>query len=249
VGRTTANSGAQSLWVTAGTTVDTAPNAAFSTDPAAVGVNELVSPVITMPAGPAQLLFRNNYNLESGSGTTAYDGGVLEIKIGAGAFTDILAAGGTFTSGGYNRTISSSFSSPLAGRQAWSGNSGGFTNTIVSLPAAAAGQNIQLKWRCASDSSVSAAGWRVDTLSLSTVTCCSSPFQLLSGPPPFHWPASFSLSVIGDPGAIYAIEGTTNFYDWTVVGTVTNITGSVSFTDTNSPLPLFQAYRARLVHP
>jgi hypothetical protein len=59
------------------------------------------------------LTFRNNYNLE-----TTYDGGVLEIKIGGGAWTDILTAGGSFVSGGYDYILSSAFSNPLAGRQA-----------------------------------------------------------------------------------------------------------------------------------
>jgi len=36
---------------------------------------------------------------------------VLEIKIGAGSFTDILTAGGSFESGGYNGTISSDYQS------------------------------------------------------------------------------------------------------------------------------------------
>ena len=50
--------------------------------------------------------------------TKAYDGGVLEIKIGTGAFTDILSAGGSFVSGGYNnKTIDSTDDNPLDGRQ------------------------------------------------------------------------------------------------------------------------------------
>ena len=45
----------------------------------------------------------------------------------AGAFTDITdaAVGGSFVTGGYNATISTAFMSPIAGRMAWSGNSGG----------------------------------------------------------------------------------------------------------------------------
>src|SRR5205823_10161118 len=74
---------------------------------------------------------------------------------------------------GYTRTISSSFSNPLAGRQASSGSSGGFVATAVNLPAAAAGQNIQLRWRCASDSSVSSTGWYIDTISFSDLSCCT----------------------------------------------------------------------------
>src|SRR6185295_8914631 len=127
---------------------------------------------INLPATSAQLRFRHNYNLEaSGAPTTGYDGGVLEIKIGGGAFTDILSAGGSFVSGGYDHTISTGFANPIAGRQAWSGNSGGFITTVVNLPPAASGQPVQFRWRCGSDSSVSLTGWFVDTVSLQVRTC------------------------------------------------------------------------------
>src|SRR5205823_9260013 len=79
-GWTTSASGAQSAWTTVKTTVDSAPNAAFSTDASAVGQNQLVSPPISLPIGATQLTFRNNYNLETGPGTDGYDGGVLEIQ-------------------------------------------------------------------------------------------------------------------------------------------------------------------------
>src|SRR5439155_15656126 len=80
-GWTTSASNAQSGWVTTNSLTDTAPNAAFSPDPTNAGINELVSPVIPLPLGQAQLAFRNNYDLEPGAGSVANDGGVLEIKI------------------------------------------------------------------------------------------------------------------------------------------------------------------------
>src|SRR5207248_6502946 len=49
-------------------------------------------------------------------------------------FQDILVPGGSFVIGVYNRTISSDRGSPIAGRQAWSGNSEGFVTTVVNLP-------------------------------------------------------------------------------------------------------------------
>ena len=75
---------------------DTAPNDAFTPNSANAGVSELLSPV------PGQYRFgsadfRNLYNLEDG-----FDSMPLQIKIGNGAFQDILAAGGSFISGGYN---------------------------------------------------------------------------------------------------------------------------------------------------
>ncbi|MDW8310644.1 MAG: S8 family serine peptidase, partial [Verrucomicrobiales bacterium] len=166
-GWTTARSGAQALWVTSTAQRDTLPNSAFANDANRVGVSELVSPQIGITTASAQLTFRHYYNTE-----TAWDGGVLEISIGGGAFTDILSAGGTFVTGGYNRTLNSS-SNPLSGRQAWSGNSGGFITTTVNLPAAAAGQTVRFKWRCGTDSSIGGTGWYVDSIVVSDLLCCA----------------------------------------------------------------------------
>ncbi|HJQ69993.1 MAG TPA: HYR domain-containing protein [Blastocatellia bacterium] len=162
-------------WVTsnAGTPAppaDTAPNSAFVPDPAVVTDVVLDTPTIPITTASARLTFRNNFDLES-----TFDGGVLEIAIGAGAFTDIITAGGTFVTGGYNSVISTAFQSPIGGRNAWSGISGGFTTTTVNLPAAASGQNIRLRFRRATDNSVSQVGWRVDTISITDgFTCCGA---------------------------------------------------------------------------
>lgn len=171
-GWATSASGADSPWVTVASTSDTVPNSAFVTEPAAVGLTELDSPPILLPSGPTQLTFRNNYSTEC-----TYDGGVLEIAIAGGAWTDILAAGGSFVTGGYDGVLSTSFSNPLGGRQAWNCDSGGFITTTVNLPPAAAGQSIQLRWVYGSDDSVSAVGWYIDSISItsSTQTCCVQP--------------------------------------------------------------------------
>ncbi len=158
-GWTTTATGAESAWVTTTTGADTPPNSAFAPDPSAVGNTELISPLIAIAGGGGSFSFRNNYNTES-----TFDGMVLEISVNGGAYQDILAAGGSFVTGGYNATISVNFMSPIAGRMAWSGNSGGYLTTTVMLPAAANGNNIQLKWRMASDSSVASTGVNVDTI-------------------------------------------------------------------------------------
>jgi len=136
----------------------------------------------------AQLTFRHSYDLESG-----YDGGVLEISINGGAFTDILSSGGSFVTNGYNQTISAYYQNPLAGRNAWSGNSGGFVTTSVRLPAAAGG-TVQLRWRLGSDNSAGAVGWYVDSI-------CAHRAQLLvlhlSGPAGNHESTSGGLEPNG----------------------------------------------------
>jgi len=170
------------LWVTSTTAPNSAPNDAFATELTNRADDQLVSPSLAIPAAGGQVTFRNLYNLES-----TFDGMVLEISINGGEFADIITAGGSFVAGAYDATISSDFSSPIAGRQAWSGLSGGtaatpaYITTIVNLPAAANGQNIQLKWRAASDMGATASGApgvRIDDVTISTSTpVCIGPLR------------------------------------------------------------------------
>jgi hypothetical protein len=135
------------------------PNAAWINDPDTISDKYLYSPSGTIdPLSSAGLHFSNNYALEDG-----FDGGVLEISVDSGPFQDILAAGGFFARGGYTGTISTCCGNPLAGRQAWTGNSGGFIDTDVDLTSLG-GHTIALRWRMASDFSGSCEGWRVDTI-------------------------------------------------------------------------------------
>ncbi len=166
---TSQQSGSGVAWVTNTATPDSAPNAVFVPNPATVGEAILTSPSITVMPGTLAdpiLAFRNNYNLES-----TFDGGVVEISINGGAFQDIIAAGGSFLEGGYNGTISTAFMSPLAGRQAWTGNSNGYITTQIRMPAAASGQNARIRWRAGYDASVGAIGWRVDTVKIYNYLC------------------------------------------------------------------------------
>ncbi len=158
------------LWVTSDSGVpippaDTSPNAAFIDDPAVVSDKRLDSLAFPLAAIGAQLTFQQNFNLEASDvePSLGFDGGVLEVSFdGGNTFQDILDAGGTFVSGGYNSVISTDRGSPIAGRQAWSGNSDGFITTVVNLPYVPGGG--RLRWRMASDNSGSNEGWRVDTV-------------------------------------------------------------------------------------
>ena len=144
----------------AGGLSDTAPNHAFVADISTTSDSSLVSPTFTA-APSAQISFRHSYLTEAG-----LDGGVLEISINGGAFTDIITAGGSFAAGGYDSTLGQFSGNPLAGRDAWSGNSFGYIDATVNLPAAAYGQAVQVRWRMGTDSGGSSIGWRVDTIRL-----------------------------------------------------------------------------------
>ena len=176
------------FWVTSNSGVpvppaDTPPNSAFIDDPAVVSDKRLDSPLILLPPAPLTLTFRHNFNLEASdtNPNLGFDGGVLELSTNGGnTFQDILAAGGSFAMGGYNRTISTDRGSPIAGRQAWSGNSQGFITTVVNLPLFLP-LNSKLRWRMASDNSGSGEGWRVDTVNIAG--CVSEPCPTVTPTP------------------------------------------------------------------
>jgi len=148
---------------------DTLPIALFVDDPGVVSDKRLDGwPISLYEDGSTRLVFRQNFNLEASDSdpNLGFDGGVLELSTdGGNTFQDILAAGGHFVAGGYNRVIATNRGSPIAGRQAWSGNSGGFITTVVGLPS-----NLlqgKLRWRMASDNSGGNEGWRIDTMNMS----------------------------------------------------------------------------------
>jgi hypothetical protein len=167
----TVASGTPSAWATTTSTVDTAPNCVFATPTTSVSDNRLDSASFPVVSATAQVSFRHLWKTE-----TDYDGGVLEISIGGGAFTDLITAGGSFSAGGYTGTIDLDYSNPLAGRAAWTGTVSAYTTTTANLPASAAGQNVRLRFRLGCDTSVSPSGsvWRVDSISLADVSyaCC-----------------------------------------------------------------------------
>ncbi len=237
-GWTTSASGAELPWVISMVSPSSAPNDAFAPDQNAVGNTELVTPSIAIPAGGAQLTFKNLYNMEA-SGGNFYDGMVLEISINGGAFTDIITAGGSFVAGGYTGTIASGFSSPIAGRPAWSGLSGGTTTaptyntSTVNLPAAAAGQSIKLKWRAATDSSVAAtgaAGVRIDDISITSSRCAPIPLSAVSRKT--HGAGTFNVDLplvplAGNIGIECRSGGATNDYQLVITfGAPVTVTGS-----------------------
>jgi subtilisin family serine protease len=174
-------------WVTNAGHPDLGPNSAFVANPSDISDQTLTSPPLAINYSNSRLRFQNYFQTED-----TYDGGVLEISYDNGAsFTDIMTAGGTFVSGGYTDTIDLGFGNPLAGRQAWSGDSGGYIESVVDLPVAALGQTIVLHWRMATDNSVSATGWRVDSIALEKAIIDFEDFDVLTTPSlPAGWTTS-----------------------------------------------------------
>jgi len=146
-----ATSGVQSL------TVDDIGSISDSTAAMANGV--------VLPAG-AFLHFKHAFDFEA-SGGSNFDGGVLEYSINNGAtWTDasaLFSAGKNYGSG----AISSGFGNPLAGRQAFVGDSHGYISSRYNLNSLA-DQNVKFRFRQANDNIVAALGWVVDDVRIYT---------------------------------------------------------------------------------
>lgn len=153
-------------WTTSTNSPNTLPNSVSAVPTGIISEQRLDSPAFTIPsaAGDPEIRFHHRWETEA-----AYDGGLLEISVDGGAYLDIVSAGGSFLSGGYSGTLSSSYGNPVGGRQAWYGsNNSAYTQTRIALPSSMLGKSVRLRFRLGCDDSVSPTGavWRIDTLQL-----------------------------------------------------------------------------------
>lgn len=169
-GWSTSSTANHQLWRTASTRNQSAPNSLFSPAPHQLGLNEVISPSFPVVSSQAEIRFRNWYELETTFlRNRLYDGSVLEIRLGDGQWQDIILAGGSFVTGGYDGIIDSCCQNPLAGRLGWSGRSGvnqqsEFITTRAKLPPSAAGWNVSLRWRIGTDVGTFREGQYIDNL-------------------------------------------------------------------------------------
>ena len=168
-GWVTSGGGSGTSWSTTTSASDTSPNSAFVPDADGSSEWAFTSPTFQVMTTSAQLAFRQSMNTYY----YGYDGGVLEISTNGGPFVDILAAGGSFVTNGYNATLYTGYGNILEGRSAWTGYLGGFVTTLVNLPASAAGQLVQLRWDFGRTDYGGYGGWNIDTVSMTDgYDCC-----------------------------------------------------------------------------
>lgn len=159
-------------WSVSSAFADSPPNSARATGSAVAGEALLVSPTVTIGPTGGTLEFRHRYDLEAD-----FDGAVLEASRDGGVWFDLMTQGGTVETGNYTTIIRPNAKSPLARSSAWSGVSGGFVPTRVSVPAAWAGSSIAFRWRLVHDDGVASAGWNVDNVTFTTSAAVADPFR------------------------------------------------------------------------
>ncbi len=159
-------------WNLVTTASQTPSHSYFIAAPASKITTSLTSPAISVPASAnnLQLKFWHSHNLE-----TSQDGGRIEVSNDNGSnWIEVGASGSgtTFASYAYNATINNNGKEAdlgtFDGQTAWSGNSGGFQETIIDLTddAKFAGKTIRLRWTLATNAKNASYGWHIDTVSL-----------------------------------------------------------------------------------
>ena len=161
-------------WALSSSPVYSTPRAYFIPESSAKTTTALVSPALPVPAGAAnlELRFRHSYNLQS-----KLDGGRLEYRVNEGSWVGAgdTGSGTEFTANGYPLTMQETGlvenRSYYAGLPAWTGNSGGFVESVVKLTDTArfAGKNVQFRWVLGANYSLSgltSPGWTVDSIAL-----------------------------------------------------------------------------------
>ncbi len=111
-------------------------------------------------SGTTYLHFNHAYDFED-----YFDGGILEYTTNGTNWYQV--PGAWFTHNGYNGTISSSYSNPLGGYNAFVYDSDGMTSSRVSL-SSLAGQNARFRFRLGTDTSNWDWGWFIDDFRIYT---------------------------------------------------------------------------------
>ncbi len=155
-----ANAGTDS-W-TLGSTANSGTQAWQANNFAGVNDQWLVSPEMVLPSDLSNLTLRfwNQQSMESSAGG-CFDGAILEVSSDGGATWTQVTTG--LLTDPYDGPVSTTYSNPLGGRDAWCGDPEAYLRSVVDL-APYAGQTVSFRFRMGNDVSVTSAnpGWAID---------------------------------------------------------------------------------------
>lgn len=165
----------------------------FAPDPSAGSDQYLTSPLFTVDgSGSFNVQFDHKWGFEFDAGGN-YDGGVIEMSVNGGAYTDIGATAYNGSILNYAGTVN-----PLAGRSAFVKSSAGTVHTSLTR-AVAPGSTVQIRFRAASDSVSGGTGWFIDNIAFAGVV--ETPFgTLIPDLAPTAAPVSVSGRVTNSSG-------------------------------------------------
>lgn len=196
----------------------------------------LMSPVFTVDgSGSMNVQFDHTWSFEAPN----FDGGVVEMQVNGGAWTDIgtTAYNGTLTN--YTGNLN-----PLRTRPAFIGAGSAHTSLTQAI---APGSTVRVRFRFGSDNAAGAPGWNVDNIAFSGVvetpfsvavadTGCSATTTtiLTSSANPSPYGAALTLTATITTGAGSPNAGTVTFFDGaTNLGTSSVVNGVATLSVSN----------------
>ncbi|MBV9493127.1 MAG: M36 family metallopeptidase, partial [Acidobacteria bacterium] len=200
--------------------------------------NRLVSPVFTVDgSGSVTMQFDHTYSFEN-----TFDGGVIEMSVNGGAWSDV-GTNGSGTTNGYTVTLVAGGTNPLNGRKAYTGTLSTVTHVTI-VRAVAPGSTVRFRFRTGADDNTAGTGWKLDNIAFSGVV--ETPFATLvadtgcviattttltasANPSPLGSSVTFTATVSSSAGA--PTSGTVTFLDGgTPIGTGTVSAGVATYT-------------------
>ncbi len=190
-------------------------------DPGAASDQRLVSPVFTVDgSGSVNMQFDHVWSFEFDAGGN-YDGGVIEMQVNGGAWTDV----GTALYNGVLINYAGNLN-PLRTRNAITQTGSGHGSITQAI---APGSTVRFRFRFGSDNAAGAPGWNVDNIAFTGVV--ETPFATVIGDPGCSVATSTSLTTSANPspfGSPLTLTATVTAATATPTGTVTFFDGATN---------------------
>jgi hypothetical protein len=194
----------------------------------------LVSPTMHVGSGPLSIGFNHRFSFESGG----WDGGVIEISVNGGGWTDI---GGPIYTGNTNAGTNAPIGAARPALVNRSASWPAFIPATINLGTTYADQDVRFRFRVGADDSTGAPGWDIDDIAIAGATTnpffgfvahnpvCADSASLVSSPNPstLNQNVTFTATV---SGGVTPATGTMQFQEGaTTLGSSTVANGTASF--------------------
>jgi hypothetical protein len=158
-----AHSGTGDSWTLSSARAHSGVYAYHADDPAIASDQRLLPPPIHLPDSNANptLKFWNYQSMEARTNGGCWDGGLLEISADGGLNWNPVQ-NSALLSDPYDGALTSS-TNPMYPANAWCGDPQDWLESVVQLDAYA-GQEVQMRFRLGSDTSISREGWYIDDI-------------------------------------------------------------------------------------
>jgi hypothetical protein len=181
----------------------------------------LVSPVFTVDgSGSVNVQFDHTWSFEFDASLN-YDGGVVEMSVNGGAWTDIGAPAYNGTIGTYSGDLN-----PLRTRPGFVKTGSAHSSLTQAI---APGSTVRIRFRFGSDNGVGAPGWNVDNIAFTGVV--ETPFGTAVADPGCAVATSIALTTSANPspfGSPLTLTATVSATSGTPTGNVTFFDGATN---------------------